>query len=174
MKKVPVVFCILLFFIFGNCQPKEIGCTDANALNFNASASVSDSSCTYEADKFVGNYTTEDIIEYADSSNTGVRSSSYYYRRYSFTIVREKALSIVIKNFANCGTDATATKGYLYSRFFDNKIEIPSIGKCLINDIKFELKNDTLFYSYVQNTNLIVVATGKELKGKATGKAVRK
>jgi hypothetical protein len=174
MKKLAFVISIFFVLVFENCQPKEIGCTDTNALNFNASASISDSRCTYEADKFIGDYKTEDVIEYDYSSSGGVRISQFGYNRYSFTIIRETNQSIRIKNFGNCNTDIIARKGTVYNRFFDNKIELEGMGACKVNYIKFELNNDTLSYSYTKVTDLILAATGKTIIGTATGKAVRK
>ena len=174
MKKVHTVFGILLFFIFEHCRLKEIGCTNSDALNFNASATVSDSSCTYEADKFVGNYTGEDIVVY-DHNGVGVLVYNYYYPKQSFKIVRENNKSIRISNLGGCNTDVSANKEYLYNHYFDNKIELQSVGGCNINNFKAELINDTLSYSYTKEIGVVIsTLTGQPIKVTATGKAIRK
>lgn len=61
MKKLSFYSLLLLFvsaFMISSCGDDDVeGCTDPEAENYNAEATVSDGSCVYARDKFIGNYT---------------------------------------------------------------------------------------------------------------------
>lgn len=58
-SKLLFLFIAFVGFALTGCGDPVQGCTDPDAENYNSEAEESDGSCTYERDKFLGNYSGE-------------------------------------------------------------------------------------------------------------------
>lgn len=47
---------VLLIVVFSSCGKEKRGCTDENAINFDATAESNDGTCTFIRDKYISNY----------------------------------------------------------------------------------------------------------------------
>lgn len=118
--------------------PAIKGCTDPNSLNYNANATVSDGTCQYVADSYVGNYIAQDTTTYTDP---GTGQPVITVDTYSFAIVKTGNHQVEVKNFAQgCNLDATVTPSNLT---FTN----PSSQCALSNAVCF-FANGKLKYRY--------------------------
>ncbi len=82
MIKTSVLVALLALITVASCKKKDIeGCRDPKSLNYNPDATIDDGSCTYEVDRFVGNWQLTDTTINQLSGDTTVNNRTIVISR---------------------------------------------------------------------------------------------
>ena len=130
--KYALLFIVALFLL-NSCG--KSGCTDSQALNYDATAKFNDESCDYFAEAFGGKYTAYDSILTNYGDTTLIFDGKIY-----FEIKRTDKNNVYLKDFIVQGIN---------NWFILNTNHVSVIDSADYPEIwhqDFNFKNDTLFY----------------------------
>jgi hypothetical protein len=97
-------FLGLLLILAASCNRDVEGCRDPNSTNYNPDATVDDGSCTYEIDRFCGNWTFTDTVVDQVTMNQEILSRTLVITRMDAHKVR-----ISLLGGSGCLVDVYAT-----------------------------------------------------------------
>jgi hypothetical protein len=110
--KYTLLFAICVLF-FTSCKKEKKGCTDKEAVNYDAAAESSDGSCSYIRDKYIGEYEGLKICQIYESDAAFV---------FSISPSIENAGRLTLNEFPESGASIYANLDFSDS----NKLIIPN------------------------------------------------
>ena len=111
-SKCTLLFAICVLF-FTSCKKEKKGCTDKEAVNYDASAESNDGSCTYIRDKYIGEYEGAKICQIYESDAAFT---------FSISPSIENAGRLILNEFPESGASIYANLDFSDS----NKLIIPN------------------------------------------------
>lgn len=141
----------LVLTVFASCGKERKGCTDANAINFDASAESNDGTCTFIRDKFIGNYEGIKVCQIYASD------SAFFF---GFSPATENSSRVNLNEFPESGAVIYANLDFSDS----NKLIIPN--QAVENGLDIsevsgngQLSGDSLLITYYRSLESGVVDT---------------
>lgn len=114
MKKILLgTFMICNLLVISSCRKDKNGCTDQDAINFDAEADSNDGTCSYIRDKYVGNYEGFKICQIYTSDSAFV---------FSISPSIENSGRLIMNEFPESGASIYANLDFSDS----NKLIIPN------------------------------------------------
>jgi hypothetical protein len=133
MNKLSTISLVLISLLLSSCAKK--GCTDAEALNFEAGSKKDDGSCLYPSSVYLGKYAATETID--NDVFFGITRS---YISYEFEIQKNIEGKIQFIGFFKCSDDLIAEPDSLSFTILGYMFCDKSLNA------HFALHNDTLTY----------------------------
>lgn len=140
--KYSLLFAICLLVII-SCKKEKKGCTDKEAVNYDANVDSNDGSCTYIRDKYIGEYEGEKICQIYPSDAAFT---------FSISPSIENSGRLILNEFPESGASIYANLDFSDS----NKLIIPN--QALENGLDFSevsgngiLSSDSLIITYYRS-----------------------